>query len=197
MFLRKQGELKEILLSHFVLEDRNGKILQRLGPSDDFELKYCKDYPVRESTIGWSEEKEKAPVSTLTPSAKRTKDRYMTNMQAGGAVIALDLYRDQVRYGFKLVANEVHKQRRGDTKSLNGDAQMEHCVALLVNHGLDQAAIQSVLHFAYDSELFDNGANETRKEREEDDTQETQYVNDAVNPGKEGQYRGDFAFYEE
>ena len=177
MFLRKQGELKEILLRHFAVEDKDGTIREDLGPAKDFELRYCKDYP-KESNAdklmqGGNRTKNLADLLEFaaeevneTEAEKKRKKQY-AEMMDGGAAAALNVFRSQLKRGFKLVAEEVHRQRREGGKEVKrGTAQMEHCVELLVNNNVEKPVIQSVLHFAYDSGLFDDGTNKKAEEEE-------------------------------
>ena len=162
MFLRKQSELKQILFDHF-----NGL------EASDFDLKYCKEYPKASNANkllkGGGETLANFVDITTNNDKVRRKEKEMAELREGGATAALIRFRDQLRVGFKLVANEVYQQQRGKKKKLGGTAQMEHCVKLLVENDIDKIVIQSVLRFAYDSELFGKKEAETDAEDEVDD----------------------------
>ena len=207
MFLRKQGELKEILLRHFAVEDNDGTIREDLGPAKDFELRYCKDYPKESNadklmqggnrTQNLANLLEFAAEEIVETEAEKKRKKQYAEMMDGGAAAALNVFRSQLKRGFKLVAGEVNRQKREGGKEMKrGTAQMEHCVELLVNNNVEKAVIQSVLHFAYDSGLFDDGTNE-KKEEEEPDSKLMDdleivphwfrgYGDDEVNPADEG-----------
>lgn len=167
MFLRKQAELKDILFEHFG---------DRLN-ADDFDLRYCKDFPKERNADKMMQgDKGKENLAAWMDCqdfehdlvADSTRAKKMEELRDGGEVAQLIMYREQLVQGFEMVAEEVRKQRRGETKKLAGTAQMEHCVKLLTKHDIDKTAIESVLHFAYDSELFRDGQQEADDEEEEE-----------------------------
>ena len=208
MFLRKQGELKEILLRHFAVEDKDGTIREDLGPAKDFELRYCKDYPKESNadklmqggnrTQNLANLLDIAAEEVVETEAEKKRKKQYAEMMDGGAAAALNVFRSQLKRGFKLVAGEVNRQKREGGKEMKrGTAQMEHCVELLVNNNIDKTVIQSVLHFAYDSGLFDDGTNEKKDEEEEHDSKLMDdleivphwfrgYTDHEVNPADEG-----------
>merc|ERR1711879_164104 len=61
------------------------------------------------------------------------------------------------------------KQRR-EGKLLQGTAQMSHCVKLLMKHEIDRVAVQSILNYAYEFDLF--GDRDFLKQTDEESEEE-------------------------
>ena len=89
--------------------------------------------------------------------ARSKKLKEAAELRDGGATAILIRYRNHLQKGFKLVANDIRKQRNGSKKKLKGTAQMENCVKLLMKNEIDREAIRSVLHYAYEFRLFGYG----------------------------------------
>ena len=156
MFLRSRVVLKEKIFDHFNCfeEDEHRKLLS----PNDFELKYYKTYPKERNAdkmmMGNNRTENVDQLLRLQSAKNSRKLKETAELREGGAIAILIRYRKQLQKGFKLVANDIRKQRNGSKKQLKGTAQMENCVKLLMKNEIDREAIGAVLHFAYECRLF-------------------------------------------